>query len=125
MSRTRKHQRDGIALVAMFALILHQMIAGISTGAAEQTAGILAMPLCTSHTPARSPGVPDQHQPHMPDCCLGWCGVVTGSALVGAAPTLLPMRAAERLVLPLPAHDEPALSRTRRPLNPRAPPTIA
>jgi hypothetical protein len=110
------------------ALVFHVVVAGIADGAmaSAQVAGIFYAPICSSHggteTP-RSPGQPDQ--PHLPDCCLSWCSVATGSVLIATVPTILPSRAHEPVDLPLPAYHRPVQRLDRPSLNPRAPPAIA
>lgn len=129
MTRLRRPFRRLAALAAVYALLLHTMVAGLAGGALASPYQLDAFGnvICSSHIgegAPTDPGQPANHS-HLPDCCLAGCPAVGGHAAI-AVPIAFPLVVVlvRPLVLEL-QHSGIGRGVERSPLNPRAPPSLA
>jgi hypothetical protein len=113
-----------VALVAACLLLLQTTLGAFAFGTAPDASQLDAFGnvICTHEGAVQLPGG-DQHQQHMPACCMLGCGKVSAAfappAHGGVAPASLSF---ETVAFGLPAVRHPDVTRERSPANPRAPP---
>jgi hypothetical protein len=107
-------------LAAALALVAHLFIAGAANAAAVGSSPFV---ICSGvvHRTIPDPGNSHDHS-RVPDCCLGGCATMAGSAAMPQAPTLpLPVYGPS-LAADVPARVAQVESHERSPINPRGPP---
>ena len=128
MTRPTKRIRTWTALLAVYALVLHTVLAGLAGGAMASSGQVDALGnvICSSAGLIEAPAVPG-NQPshsHLPECCLAGCPAVGGHVTI-SAPVVFPfLRSTTPLLLVFDQHGIGA-GVERSPRNPRAPPLAA
>jgi hypothetical protein len=128
MTRLTKRIRTWATLVAVYALVLHTVLAGLAGGALASPGQLDALGnvICSSAGLTQAPAVPGKQpsRSHLPECCLAGCPAVGGHVTI-SAPVVFPfLRSTTPLLLVLDQHGIGAAVE-RSPRNPRAPPLAA
>ena len=129
MMREKRRYSRWAALAAVYALLLHTIVAGLAGGALASPFQLdtFGNVICSSHpgdAAPTDPGQPANHS-HLPDCCLAGCPAVGGHATLSAPITFPLVVVLVSPFVPLLQHSGIGRGVERSPLNPRAPPSLA
>jgi len=116
-----------VAFAAAYLLLLQSMLGAFAFGTGPDASQLDAFGnvICTHEGAAQLPGG-DQHQQHMPACCMLGCSKM--SAAYAPPPDAASLSASlsfEAVAFVVPAFRHLDFARDRSPSNPRAPPATA